>query len=263
MVVTCKRVITELAHRISLPKGARENESMIKQPVVTSLLLCMGVTFPTTAFGLTSPFTENFDADAANWLNSNSTALLDFNATGGPDGSSYASGAFNFLNSAEDDSPVILRGTSSIVGASSDGAFFGNWAAGPIASFGVQVRHDADLPLTFFTRFADPNNFPGATAIHFAPVPPNTWTLLEVPINPANPQFVTFEGESFETVFDNIGNVQIGVSVPAALAGVDQEFHFDIDQVSIVPEPAAGTLTSFAALGLWTVIGRRRARPNR
>jgi MYXO-CTERM domain-containing protein len=59
-------------------------------------------------------------------------------------------------------------------------------------------------------------------------------------------------------VFGNIGNIQVGVSVSAALAGLDQEISFDIDQVSVVPEPTAAALAVMAMLGLWVGARQRR-----
>jgi hypothetical protein len=60
---------------------------------------------------------------------------------------------------------------------------------------------------------------------------------------------VSFEGSTFDTVFSNVGIVQVGASIPSSLAGVDQVVHFDLDRVSIrgVPEPGPAALL---ALGL-------------
>ena len=204
-----------------------------------SLLGAAGLFCPAAVGALELPFTEDFDADAANWVNFNSSALLDFQASGGPDGSSYASGGINFVDLEEGDDPVVLRATTSVLGASSDGALFGDWITDGVTKFSTQVRHNAPVPLTLFTRYASPLNFPGGSAINFAPVLPNVWTKLEVEISPTNPQFVTFEGQTFADVFDDVGNIQIAISnIPESLAGVDQEFTFDIDQPTIVPEPA-------------------------
>jgi hypothetical protein len=67
---------------------------------------------------------------------------------------------------------------------------------------------------------------------------------------------VTFEGSDFATVFGNIGNLQIGVDVPAELAGMNRVVTFDVDKVSIVPEPTTLTLL---APGLAWLMRRRRA----
>jgi len=214
--------------------------------VVSSFALALLVTSQATA--LTVPYEEDFASDSANWLNFNSSAVLTHEASGGPDGGSYASGTFNFVNSAfGDQGPVIHRGTTTPFGPSSEGNFFGDWLTGDVRNFSAWVRHDAPTPLTYFARFADPNNSPGASAVRFSPVFPNTWTQLEFSISPDSPNFVTFEGQSFEAVFDNIGRVQVGVSIPEALAGVDQQITFDLDKVAIaVPEPATLFLLSSA-----------------
>ncbi len=200
----------------------------------------------------TVPFTEDFANDSANWRGATGVNSLAWHATGGPDGGAYASGPFNFVNSNPGDTPGLLRGQQAY--GSSGGAFSGNWIDAGVSLFTMQVRHDAPLPLTFFTRFASPLNFPGGVAIAFQPVRPNEWTPISIPINPGNPQFVTFEGSDFQTVFSNIGNIQVAVEVPAELAGRNQAFNFDIDKVSIVPEPA--TLTLLAPGLLW--LRRRR-----
>ena len=94
-----------------------------------------------------------------------------------------------------------------------------------------------------------------AVALEFQPVLPNTWTEINIAIDPLNPQFISFENTDFNSVFSNVGHMQFGVSTPAALAGLDAEFNFDIDAVSIVPAPAAWAVM-MAVVG----VGRRRRR---
>lgn len=187
------------------------------------------------ALGATVPFTEDFDNGSANWAN-NASQPLDWIAAGGVEDGAFATTGFNFAGSQANADLVMIRG-SQMLGASG-GAFSGNWITNDVTNFDVYVRHDAAVPLTYFVRFASPLNFPGAVAIQFAPVPPHTWTLVQIPIEVSNPQFVTFEGSTFASVFDDIGNVQIGVRVPQALGGMDVDVHFGVDRVSIVPEPA-------------------------
>ena len=47
--------------------------------------------------GTEVPFTEEFVADSANWYDSSGGSPLDWSAAGGPDGSSFAAGSFNFV----------------------------------------------------------------------------------------------------------------------------------------------------------------------
>jgi hypothetical protein len=56
-------------------------------------------------------------------------------------------------------------------------------------------------------------------------------------------------------VFGRIGNLQIGVTVPEALAGVDRDITFRIDKPAIVPEP--GTL-AILTIGALVLLRRRR-----
>lgn len=213
---------------------------------LTLAFVLIGVSAASAA---TVPFTEDYAASSANWRDSTGVTDLSWQAAGGPDGGSYASGTFNFAFSVEGDTPALLRGQQSY--GSSGGAFVGNWLADGVSEFSMMVRHNAPEPLTFFTRFAGPGNFPGAIALEFIPVLPFTWTEVAFAIDPSNPEFITFEGSDFATVFSNIGNLQIGVFVSSTLAGVDAPYSFDLDKVSIVPEPAAGlALATLALLAL-------------
>ncbi len=203
------------------------------------------------------PFTEDFVVDSANWRETTGTAGLDWVPAGGPDGSSYASGTFNFLNSIPDDPAVLFRGHDAF--DSSNDAFVGNWIADGVSEFSFFFRHDALVPLGVFVRFASTGNFPAAAGVEFVPVPGNAWTEITIAIEPTNPQFVTFEGSDFATVFSSIENLQIGVFVPAGLAGVDQSFTFDVDQVTVVPSPPVAALLALS--GLLHAKHRRRRRP--
>jgi len=209
-----------------------------------------------TLWAANVPFTETFDGGVAGWTGANATQPLEAVASGGPDGSAFARRSFSFAASQDSDTPVLIRAHAN-QGASA-GAFTGDWLADGVTRFTARVRHDAPQPLSFFARFASPFNFPGGFAASFVPVQPNVWTELSFDIDPANPQFVTFEGSDFETVFGNVGNVQLGVTVPAGLAGVDQTFRFDVDSATIVPEPATA-----AVLALGAALAGARRRPRR
>lgn len=204
------------------------------------LCVAIGVGFAlacaTAAPGVFIGAEETFDSGPANWSNSANNAFLDWFASGGPDGSAYASGVFDFTSTVAGDTPVILRAQSA--NNASGGIFSGDWIAAGITELRFSIRHDGPAPATIFTRFAAPANFPGATAIQFVPVASNTWTELSVLISPANPAFVTFEGSDFNTIFSNIGNLQFGVSVDSTLAGFQTPIRFDIDNVRVVPAPA-------------------------
>lgn len=202
------------------------------------------------ALGVVNPFTEDFGGGASGWTNFNNSGSLAAVGAGGPDGGAYVSGSFNFVSQTANATPVVVRGE----GGFSGGAFVGDWISAGVESLSVWVRHDAPVPLTYFSRMAQ-SPFPGAIAVSFTPVAPNTWTQLQFGIDAANPQFINFEMSDFDTIFSNIGRVQFGVMVPSSLAGVDQAFTFDYDKVSIVPAPAG-----LAVLGLAGLAAARRRR---
>jgi len=211
--------------------------------------LCVSVLVPAVAqAAVVNPYTETFATDAAGWRDGLLTSELSYVPSGSYNGSSYASGAFNFANSLEGDTPAVARGQDEF--GFSGGAFVGDWLAAGVTHFSTYIRHNAPEPLTYFVRFSGPNNFPGGVALSFIPVMPNTWTPIDIDIDPSNPQFVTFEGSDFNTVFTNVGHVQIGVSVSGTLAGVDQAYTFDVDDVSITPAPGALSLLGLSVLGV-------------
>jgi len=217
-------------------------------------ILIGGIVLTASAGATIVPFTEDFNADSADWFGPMAFFPLDWFDSGGPDGGAYASGVFNFRSAAVDDTPAILRAQDEL--GSSGGAFVGDWIADGVNDFSFEFRHDAPGPVTVFARFAGPAGFPGAVGVEFVPVLPGQWTQIDFSIAPDSPALVTFEGTSFEEVFSSIGDIQIGVFVDDTLAGLDQDVRFDIDKVTIVPAPGAiAWLAPLAGVGL-----RRRRR---
>ena len=214
----------------------------------------LGSIAPLSSQAAAVPFTEDFTASVSNWADNSGLSLLTHAPAGGPDGGGYTSTTTSLFGLGGD-SIVLFRGQDEF--NSSNGAFEGNWIAQDINHFSAQVRHSAPMPLNFFARFSGPANFPGGTAVRFIPVLPNTWTQMSFNIDPSNPAFVTFEDMTFGDVFVDVGHVQIGVSVPAALGASMSQFTFGLDKISIaVPEPP--TLTATFAAGLLLVSRCRR-----
>lgn len=213
-----------------------------------------GLSISASALAVVNPFTETFDSSLANWSQSAAFVPLNYLPAGGPDGSAYGSRGFSFANSPVGDQPLLFRAGGT--GFSSSGnAFVGNWVTSGVTSFSFSVRHDAPVALDFFARFAPPG--PGIVALLSQPVQPNTWTTFIVPIAASTPFiYETFPAPAFESAFANIARVQIGVLVGQNAAGLTPSFTFDIDNVSIVPAPAAAGLLGLAAVGA----GRRRRR---
>jgi hypothetical protein len=203
------------------------------------------------ASAATVPFTEGFTTGDSGWRgNPNTVGSLDWSSEG------YVSEDFNFVGStAGGQGPVLFRGPASASG----GNFVGNWLTDGVREISFSVRHDSAIPIQFFARFVSPMGFPGAVAVNFTPVVSSSdWTELVFSIDPTNPQFVSFEGSDFATVFASIGTVQFGVVVPEGLAGVDLSVQFDVSSVSAVPEPAGLASLALAMLAALVVF---RARP--
>ena len=184
-----------------------------------------------SALAATVPFTEEFQMDAANWYDGAGSSELPWAPSGGPDGSGHVFAALSLVAASEGDTPVLFRAQDKW--GSSGGAFEGDWIADSVLRFSCLVRHDAPFPLTFFVRFSSPANFPGAIAVNFAPVLPESWTRIDIDIDPANPQFVSFEGSDFTTVFSNVGHIQIGVSVGPGQDGFPAPITARLDKVNI------------------------------
>lgn len=230
--------------------------------IVTSLFLALSTGGASVAAIV--PFTENFTNDSADWRANDQITNLTWNAAGGPDGSSYASGNFSFQNQAEGGRPAILRAHDEFgPSGSSGGAFVGNWLSEGVTGFSMWVRHNAPVPLNFYARYADPANSPAAASLEFIPVQSNTWTKVTFSIAFGTPNLF-LEGfpsmTLYNNTFDSIGHVQIGADTPAELVGDPTVYTFDLDQPTLLPEPASAALIGL--LGSLVVL-RRRPRVNR
>jgi len=206
------------------------------------------------ALALVNPFTETFNADAANWRNAAGSTDAAWVATGGPDSSAFITSATN-VNAANTGLVIALRGQDGF--DSSGDSLVGNWLAGGVTLFSFDVRHDAPAPVSFGARFAPSSNAPGAIGVQFAPVVPGQWATVTIPIDPSYPGFVSFEFGNFAGIFSSIGNVQISYLVPSGLEGTATIINVDVDNVRIVPAP--GVLAGAGLLG-FAAVGRRRRR---
>jgi hypothetical protein len=207
---------------------------------------------------VTVPFTEDFAAGTANWKN---FASLDVNhvAIGGADGGGYITTEFAFTN-APSGSSVIFRGHDAF--NSSSDAFVGNWLAAGIGGVSTYVRHNAPEPVSYFARLAPSVNFPGALVELPGSVQPNAWTRLYFDISQSNP-LLTIEGppSAYNSIFTALGNVQISARVPTGLELDATPYDFDLDQVTVVPEPGSmGIILACSVIGLISRWEHRRGK---
>jgi hypothetical protein len=219
---------------------------MIWKSQMQKLVIAIALAMATPAGALTAPFTEDFATSTSNWLNATSGALT-FNATGGPDGGSYVSTTAASINN-----PGTIQFRANAANDASGDAFVGNWTGGAVTELSADVIHDAPDALTFFFRISAGPAFIGVVPV---PVQPNVWTHISLAIDPSNPLLIPEGPVTFASVFGNVQNLQIGVSVPVADEGVP--YTYGLDKVTIVPEPVTGALLSGGLIALsWR--GRRR-----
>lgn len=234
---------------------------MNRAALLSALIFSASVS--SVAFAVTPPASELFTSGASGWtVGSSGPALATWNASSGPDGSGAISTQRSFVNDpvSTTNPPVLF---SALSGASGN-AFFGNWIAAGVTQFSFDIRHNAPLNLSAFARFAGSNNFPGATAVSFTPIQPNTWTTVTISIAANSPNFVSFEGTNFATVFgaspqngfQGIGRLQLGIFVPQGLAFTTPTYQFEIDNVRVIPTPAAAT----GLLAVSALVGALRRR---
>lgn len=226
---------------------------LIAAPVIASIFVASSASAVTT-------FTETFNTNASNWLNVSSTAPA-YSATGSIDNSGYIAHTASFTSGASGGFPgasplqLFFRGNNS-ANASND-AFVGNWIADGVQSLSVSVRHNYTSTLNLYARFDAGAGAAASLAQDPAyAIAPNTWTTLTIPIVNSNPPFVSYGAGSFNSVFSNVQNVQLGLYVPASTTFTN--LTLDLDNVAVVtPEPA--TLGALALGGLLLRRSRRQA----
>ena len=205
-----------------------------------------------TAHGAVIGFHESFAVDAANWRGATSATTLGWTATGGPTDSSYVTSTYNLAATQAGGVPSTLIRASASAGSSAL-AYAGNWATEGVTGVSFWFRHDLSEAITLSLRVASPQNYPGASAFDGVSISANTWTLVEFDLRAIGGEWVSFEGTTYGVSLSNVGNMQIGFAVPAALAAQDITGHFDMTGFSIVPTPGA-----LALLALSSLISRRR-----
>lgn len=210
----------------------------------TSIMLA-SISVAVPAFATIAPFTETFVVDASNWRQSDGVSTLIWSSAGALDGSAFGGATFNFVNQPANATPIIFRGSTTY--GTSGGAIFGDYRNDPVARVRISVRQNCTVPVIFFARFSP--GAAGAVALATAPVTPGAWQTVTFDVGPASPLIYEGPGVTYTTVFTNVARVQFGVLVPQALAGVDQSFQFDIDNIMFLPPPCVADVDDGTGTG--------------
>ncbi|MFM7260996.1 MAG: PEP-CTERM sorting domain-containing protein [bacterium] len=218
----------------------------------TASLTAMLIAAPSSA--AITDFYETFASSAQNWRNSNGASVLNWSPSGGPGNAAYVTSVFNLsATTVGGFPPTVIRAQQSF--GSSGGAYVGNWITAGVTGVTFSFRHNLAEAVSVTGRFATPVNTPGASTVSSILVNPNTWTTISFDLREGSSDIISLGGGTYATIFSNIGNMQFGFTVPAALAGQNVDGSFDMTNFAIVPAPGALALLALAG---FTGMSRRR-----
>jgi hypothetical protein len=219
-----------------------------------------------SAHAITHGFTESFSANDANWRGLANAQSVMFHATGGVDDSGYISHlesadppAGNFSGAIPPTQAaggaIIFRANAN-VDASGD-AFTGNWIDAGITRVQAFVRHDfTEKPINYYLRLA-PAAGGAEIFLGDTEVVNGQWSLVNFAISPDN--WFSGGAANFGQALVNIANFQIGALIETPFTNTTTPVFFEIDEISVVPEPASAAFTIGAVLAGLSV-RRRRSR---
>ena len=232
----------------------RVNHSILAAALLGAATITVSGFATTYARAAINPFTETFASGPVDWRDLGSTVDAQWFASGALDGTAYISATVDVDTTPTQFDPAVLRAQANFgTNGSSNGAFVGNWLTQGVTTLSFDVRHDAPIALKPFFRLASPSNFPGAAVIGLPVVQPNTWTHVDVSLDPSMTT-IALEGFPLNDVLASVGNLQFGMQV-ASIRGQAVTMRMDIDNVAITPAPGAAVL--FGVIGLAGAARRR------
>ncbi|HEY1601225.1 MAG TPA: hypothetical protein VGG64_16600 [Pirellulales bacterium] len=214
---------------------------------------CLSVVTSAYAAPVTVPFTEDFSSNTSQWMSGASTAL-NYVSSGGPNGASDGYASTLFTEPSSTTAVVIFRGQSNF--NSSNDAFVGDWVAAGVNEYSFWIRQNSSAALTVGTRFTTSANFPAFSALTETTIQPNVWTEVTFNISPTSPDLQPEGPTPFDSVFGSLASLQILAERGPLSAGT--QVTFDLDKVSIVPEPSALLLAVAGVFPLGMLLRSRR-----
>jgi hypothetical protein len=215
--------------------------------------ICLTAIAPAGAAPVTVPFTEDFSTNTSQWMSAASTAL-NYVSSGGPNGAGDGYASYVFPEPSSTSAVVIFRGQSNF--NSSNDAFVGDWTAAGVNEYSFWIRQNSSASLTVGTRFTTSANFPAFSALTETTIPPNVWTEVTFSISPTSPDLQPEGPTPFDSVFGSLASLQILAERGPLSAGT--QVTFDLDKVSIVPEPGAFILAAAGVFPLGMLLRSRR-----
>ncbi|MEM0965089.1 MAG: PEP-CTERM sorting domain-containing protein [Verrucomicrobiota bacterium] len=214
----------------------------------------------TSSFGMVNPpFIETFDTNDSGWLDGDSGTPDYFSSDGVGDSGYISFSPASFTTGTTgpggfgDPLAILMRGNA---GSASGDAFVGDWITEGVTEISVNVRHNFGSDLNFYARLNRGFGQAASTANNAVySIAPNTWTKITLPIEDSNPPFLSYGGGTFGSVFSDLNDLQFGLYLPASTAF--DSLKFDIDNVSVVPEPSSYALLSGLIVGVGVLLRRR------
>lgn len=217
------------------------------------------VALSTYCHAVVVPFTEDFTSNGANWADIASNPVSHV-ASGGPSNDGFIASSAAFSSAQMNSNGIGVFRAHNAFDSSGD-AFVGNWNTAKVTKISAYFRHhetEVGFELTPFVRVATGSNFPGFAIEASGPIPANQWTKIVFDVKPTNP-LLTVEGPPsfFNSAMNSVGNLQFGFSFPASFAGNQVVRTFDLDRVSIAPEPGSIGLLIAAVASISAFVRKR------
>jgi hypothetical protein len=203
------------------------------------IAVCMAFVLPVQAQN-TMLVDEDFESGDGDWVDFDRSPVS-HHTSGGHDGGAYISIDRSIATNTNNFGSALIYFRCAIAPNQlptqncAGGSFVGDWTANGATQLRYWFRHNSVQALQAYIRVPVPNNTPGASAFISPLVPPNTWTLMVLEIDPSNPEWESqFGGSDYNTILSNVGRLQPGIYFPFGEVYNEANRTFDIDDVRLI-----------------------------